>query len=126
MADSPDNTRATSPAAAGPAGPGFEIKLGAYYLLALLAQSAAHAMPGTVTVKVAFQRAREGFPLDDLVVHAERADDNAATLQIQAKRTITFAPKDPVFKEVAVQIAKAMQEPGFWDGDNQIAVATSR
>ena len=118
--------QATSPAAAGPAGSGFEVKLGAYYLLALLAQSAPHAMPGTVAIKVAFQRAREGFPLDDLVVHAERADDNAATLQIQAKRTITFAPKDPVFKEVVVQIAKAIQEPGFWDGDNQVAVATPR
>jgi len=31
---------ATSPAAAGPAGPGFETKLCAYYLLGLLAQSA--------------------------------------------------------------------------------------
>src|SRR5262249_12949806 len=107
MTDLPDNRQATSPAAAGPAGPAFEVKLGAYYLLALLGQSAPHAMPGTVAIKVAFQRAREGFPLDDLIVHAERADGNAATLQIQAKRTITFAPKDAVFKEVIAQIAKA-------------------
>ena len=121
-----DNGRTTSPAAAGPAGTGFEVKLGAYYLLALLAQSAPHAIPGAVTVKVAFQRAREGFPLDDIIVHAERADGNPATLQIQAKRTITFAPKDPVFKEVVAQIAEAIEVTGFWDGDNQLAVATPR
>jgi hypothetical protein len=128
MDDSRSHTdaRATSPAAAGPTGPGFEVKVGAYYLLALLAQASPHALPGTVTTRIAFQRAREGFPLDDVVVHVDLADGSRATLQVQAKRTITFAPQDSVFKDVVAQIAKAIEEPGFWDGRNEIAVATPR
>ena len=122
----PPSGPAASPAAAGPAGAGFEAKLGAYYLLDLLAQSAPHALPGTVAVKVAFQRASEGFPLDDLVVHADEADGARATLQVQAKRTITFAPQDTVFKDVVAQIARAIQEPGFWEKRNELAVAAPR
>jgi hypothetical protein len=83
-------------------------------------------LPGTVTTKVSFQRAREGFPLDDVVVHAELGDGRRASLQVQAKRTITFAPQDTVFKDVIAQVAKAIQEPGFWDAPNELAVATPR
>jgi hypothetical protein len=126
MSDIPSEPLATSPAAAGPAGPNFEGKIGAYFLLGLLAQSAPVALAGTTIVKVAFQRASEGFPLDDTIAHAEHADGKAATLQIQAKRTITFAPQDTVFKDVVAQVAKAIQEPGFWEGQNELAVATPR
>jgi hypothetical protein len=126
MDATPSDSPVTSPAAAGPAGAGFEVKLGGYYLLSLLAKSAPHALPGTVAVKIAFQRASEGFPLDDVVVHADDTDGNRATLQLQAKRTITFAPQDQVFKDVVAQIAKAVEESGFWDKRNELAVATPR
>jgi hypothetical protein len=68
----------------------------------------------------------DGFPLDDIVVHAhENTTGNAATLQIQVKRSIQFSPGDAVFKKVVGQIAKAIAEPDFWTGRNELAIATA-
>ena len=93
----------------------------------MLAHAEPRGLPGTTIDRIALQRADDGFPLDDVIIHAhEGTTGRLATLQIQVKRSIAFSPSDDVFKKVAGQIAKAIEEPGFWSGRNELAIATSR
>ena len=117
---------ATSPASSGPAGSHFEGQVGASYLLSMLVGAEPRGLPGTVIDRVAFQRAMEGYPLDDVIVRAHDASGEAATLEIQVKRDMTFAPKDKVFEKVVGQIAKASGMPGFWNGRHDLGIAISR
>jgi hypothetical protein len=83
-------------------------------------------LPGTVVDSVEFQRASEGHPLDDVIVHSHDLLGNAATLEVQVKRSIGFSPSDDVFKSVVAQIVEAARKPGFWDSKHELAVATAR
>src|SRR5690242_17618091 len=94
-----------SPAASGPAGAHFEGQVGAYYLLSLLAGAEPRGLPSTIIDRVEFQRAPEGRPLDDIVVHAHDLVGQSAVLEIQVKRGITFTASDDEFKSVVKQIA---------------------
>ena len=118
--------KATSPASSGPAGSLFEAQVGASYLLAMLVGGEPRGLPGTVIDTVELQRAGEGFPLDDVIVHAHDTSGNAATLEIQVKRSITFAPSDDVFKSMVAQMVEAARKPDFWASKHELAVATAR
>ena len=96
-----DSQKRASPiSATGPSGAEFEVKVGASYLLSMLADAPARGMPGTTIEKISFQQGDDGYPMDDVVVATKNADGETGTLEIQAKRSITFAPKDSVFKKV--------------------------
>ena len=118
-------SRAQSPASSGPAGPHFEGQVAAHYLLSLLADAAPRGLPGTNINRIEFQRASEDFPLDDIIVHAHDSVGDSV-LEIQVKRTISFAPSDPVFRSVVHQIAKSSQKPEFRAGRYHLAIATAR
>ncbi|KQW61030.1 hypothetical protein ASD02_23125 [Ensifer sp. Root1252] len=47
-------------------------------------------------------------------------------LEVQVKRTITFAPADPVFKDVVEQLGRAFRDLDLSNLDHQFAVATER
>lgn len=115
----------SSPLSTGPAGPHFEAKVGAHYLLSMLVEAPARGLPGTTIDRVEMQRAPQSMHLDDVIVRAHDRTGKAAILEIQVKRTITFAPKDPIFKEVVEQIARAVAEPDFWTTNHQLGIATS-
>ncbi|MGE3647652.1 MAG: hypothetical protein AB7G10_04900 [Reyranellaceae bacterium] len=116
----------SSPAATGPAGARFEGQVGAHYLLTMLAHAEPRGLPGTTIDRISFQRGNDGFPLDDVVVHAhENATGCAVTLQVQVKRSIQFSPSDAIFKKVVGQIAKAIAAADFWAGRNELAIATA-
>lgn len=117
---------ATSPAASGPAGPHFEGQVGAHYLLSMLTGSEPRGLPGTIIDRVEFQRAAEGRPLDDVIVHAHDPRGQAAVLEVQVKRAISFAPSDAVFRKVVEQIVEASRRPGFWDIRYELAIATAK
>ncbi|RXT52934.1 hypothetical protein B6S44_19535 [Bosea sp. Tri-44] len=102
--DNEEEERGSSPAARGGAGVYIEGELGAFYLLAMLARSEPRGLKNTRIERVRFQGVELGYALDDLIVHASNAAGESL-LEIQSKRTITFAPKDPVFREVCAQIA---------------------
>lgn len=119
-------SQATNPASSGPAGSHFEGQVGASYLLSMLVGAEPRGLPGAVIDRVAFQKAAEGFPLDDVIVHAHDASGNAATLEVQVKRDMTFAPKDEVFQKVAGQIAMACGTADFWNGQHELGIAISR
>ena len=114
------------PAAAGPAGAEFEVKVGSSYLLSMLAGSPARGMLGSTIENVSFQQGDDGCPMDDIIVTAKNSSGVLAKLEIQAKRSITFAPKDTIFKKVMSQVVKSIKEDGFWKRDVQLAVATSQ
>lgn len=118
--------RAVSPTSTGPAGSHFEAQVGASYLLALLTGAEPRGLPGTSIDQVELQRAAEGRPLDDVIVHAHDVCGNRATLEIQVKREVTFAPSDEVFRDVVHQIAAAARRPDFWSSRYELAIATAK
>jgi hypothetical protein len=104
---------ASSPSATGPAGSLFEAQVGAHYLLSLLIDSEPSGLPATRVDRVAMQRAAEGNPLDDVIVFAHDSQGSPAILEIQVKRSITFAPADPIFRSVVDQVAAALASRSF-------------
>ena len=104
---------ASSPASSGPAGARFEAQVGAYYLLTLLIGAEPCGLPGTRIERVEFQRAPEGYPLDDIVIHARDGDGSNAILEVQAKRSLRFTKSDQAFRGVVAQIAHASRQADF-------------
>jgi hypothetical protein len=100
--------------------------VGAHYLLTMLVDAEPRGLAGTIVDRVEFQRAAEGRPLDDVIVHAHDAFGRPAVLEVQVKRELTFAPADPVFREVVGQVAKASQREDFWTIRYKLAVATAK
>jgi hypothetical protein len=94
----------TSPASSGPAGSRFEGQVAGSYLLSMLLDVDARGLPGCRIHTIQFQRADEGNPLDDVILQAHDKAGNAATLEVQVERSITFAPTDAIFRKVAGQI----------------------
>jgi hypothetical protein len=114
----------SSPVGRGGAGTYIEGELGAYYLLQMLAGSEARGLPDARIERVQFQGANEGYALDDLIVHGA-SDKGSPLLEIQSKRTITFAPKDSIFQSVCDQITRSA--PNGQPGERHLfAVATQR
>ena len=122
----PAESRSRSPSSSGPAGSLFEGQVGAHYLLTMLAEADPRGMPGVLIEQIEFQRAGEGHPLDDIVVHGITKDGQASLLEIQVKRTITFSPSDSAFKTVVEQLARAVPTLDFSVKHHQFAVATER
>lgn len=116
----------TSPSASGPAGALFEAQVAAHYLLTMLAEADARGQPGVLIDRIELQRASEGHPLDDVIVQGTTRAGDAAVLEIQVKRTISFSPGDAVFKSVVEQLAEAFQKLDRTQLRHQFAVATER
>ena len=119
-------SQGVSPASTGPAGSHFEAQVGASYLLALLTGGEPRGLPGMVIDQVELQRASEGRPLDDVIVHAHDGSGTMAVLEIQVKREIAFSPADELFRDVVRQIAQAAGRPDFWTSRYELAVATAK
>jgi hypothetical protein len=100
--------------------------VGAHYLLTMLVGAEPRGLPGAIIDRVEFQRAAEGRPLDDVIVRAHDTLGRPGVLEVQVKRTLTFAPEDPIFREVVGQIAKAIQREDFWAIRYELAVATAK
>ncbi|MEN3312812.1 MAG: hypothetical protein V7645_2141 [Actinomycetota bacterium] len=117
---------ATSPASSGPAGSHFEGQVGAHYLLSMLTGAEPRGLPGITIDRIELQRGAEGSPLDDVVLRGHNSRGEPAILEIQVKRSISFAPSDPVFRSVVAQIANASRKPEFWSSRYELAIATAR
>ncbi|MBB4615377.1 AAA family ATPase [Novosphingobium taihuense] len=119
-----DESGGSSPVGRGGAGTYIEGELGAYYLLQMLAGSEARGLPDALIERVQFQGMDEGYALDDLIVHAV-SKNGSSILEIQSKRTATFAPKDPIFISVCDQIARSAPDSPPTDR-HLLAVAIQR
>ncbi len=69
--------------------------------------------------------AAKSRPLDDVIVHAHDPRGQAAALEVQVERAISFAPGDAVFRKVVEQIVEASRRPGFRDSRYELAIATA-
>lgn len=122
-----DSTSGTSTLASGPAGTHFEAQVGASYLLAMLSGAPPRGLPGATIDRVSLQQANAGRPLDDVVIHAhDNVSGKPAVLEVQVKRSITFAAADPVFRKVVSQIVKASLRPDFLTQRYELAIATTK
>jgi hypothetical protein len=92
----------------------------------MLTGSEPRGLPGTTIDCIEFQRAAEGRSLDDVIVHVHDAYSDSAVIEIQVKRSISFAPRDPVFRAVVGQIVKASSRSDFCTGRYELAIATAR
>ncbi len=115
-----------APAATGGAGPQFEARVGAFYVLPLLAGGEPRGLPGATVRSVAFQQRVADHPLDDVVVKAINRDGSPATLEIQVKRSLTFTASDMEFRDVVGQIWEAAQKPDFATSRYELAAAIAR
>ena len=122
----PTSRQVAPPAATGNAGPQFEGKVGAFYLLTLLSGSEPRGLPGATIRTVEFQQRGSGRPLDDVIIQAVNADGSAAILEIQAKRTLTFTTSDAEFTGVVAEMWEAAQKPEFEVSRYELAVAIAR
>jgi energy-coupling factor transporter ATP-binding protein EcfA2 len=122
----PNPPQVAPPAATGNAGPQFEAKVGAFYLLSLLSGSEPRGLPGATIRRVEFQQRGSGRPLDDVVVQATNANGSEAVLEIQAKRTLNFTASDAEFKDVVARMWEAAQKPEFATSRYELAVAIAR
>ncbi|MFM7344503.1 MAG: hypothetical protein ACKO1J_03920 [Tagaea sp.] len=119
--------KATAPSATGPAGSLFEAKVAVYYMLTMIQEGEPRGLPGTKIDRIALQQAAGGYPLDDIIIHAHDQRGIPATMEIQVKRSITFAPRDREFGEVVrKQIAPAISKPEFSSERYELAVATNQ
>lgn len=116
----------TSPASTGGSGALFEGQVGAAYLLSMLLEVDAWGLPNCRIESIRLQRGQEGYPLDDIVVQGQDSSGKAATLEIQVKRSITFAPSDEVFQDVVKQVKAAVVGSSFWENNHHLAVAIAR
>lgn len=110
----------SSPVGRGGSGTYIEGELGAYYLLQMLAGSDARGLPVARIDRVQFQGETDGYALDDLIVHGV-SDKGTSILEIQSKRTATFAPKDPIFVSICKQIVGS--DPAQKSTDRHIMAA---
>lgn len=58
-----------SPASTGPAGPLFEGKVAAHYLLTMFCEAEPRGLPGSLVSVVKFQAGGAGHPLNDTIVN---------------------------------------------------------
>lgn len=121
-----DQTTVSPPSATGPAGALLEGKAGGFYLLSLLANGEPRGLPGATIEKVSFQQAADGYPLDDIVVHARNADGTPAILEIQSKRKLTFTASDEAFQDVVRQMWEVSKKEEFRTTRYELAVAISK
>lgn len=121
-----DRPTASSPSATGPAGALLEGHVGAQYLLPLLTGGEARGLPGVVVTRVAFQRGALGHPMDDVIITGVDAQGRPATLEVQAKRSLTFTSSDAAFADVVALACQATATPTFQAAHHQLAVAIAR
>lgn len=121
---SEEEEHGSNPASRSAAGAYIEGELGAFYMLTMLAGIDARGMPGARIARVRFQGVEHGFELDDIIIEGVSPVGDTL-LEIQSKRTITFAPKDPLFREIAGQIART-KSGSVPQNRHFLAVATQR
>ncbi len=119
-------SNSTSSTSTGPAGSYFEGQVGASYLISLLVGAEPRGLPGTMIDLVAFQRAAEGHPLDDVIVYAHDVQGKPAVLEVQVKKGLTFAPGDKIFRDVVGQVVEASRKPNFLNTRYELGIAISR
>ncbi len=113
---------AASPYATGGGGVDLETEVVSYYLAAAVTRSISRGLPDAVVGSVTVQAAAQGEPLDDLVIHGERADGHAK-LSIQVRRKVSLTQGDAEFADIVRRVWQTLSAPEFHDGVDAAGVA---
>jgi hypothetical protein len=107
-----------SPELAGGAGFTFEDSVGAFYLVALLAEGYAPGVANRIVSRVAFQQRNFGEPLDDLIVDFRDNTNQEARLSLQVKSglVVSDAESNTDFREVIRDCWLTYRKVGFREG----------
>jgi hypothetical protein len=90
----------SNPFSTGGGGDQFEKSVGAYYLVALLAEDIPRGLRRGITKRVRFQQRYTGTILDDVVVTSEDANGQEFQLEIQIKHDLSFNRTNQLFRRV--------------------------
>lgn len=114
----------TSPELTGGAGFTFEDAVSGYYLAALLAQQGARGLERAIVAQVSVQRAALGQPMDDIIIDGEDAA-GAVRLSVQVKRSFRIAatPDNTDFFDIVARAQATLDQAGFREGRDRVAVA---
>lgn len=100
----------SSPLATGGAGVIFEYQVAAILMSRLVRHAAVPLGVHGPLVRVAYQQAGEGYPLDDLVAWTEAGQaDRAPSVQVQVKRRVSVTAGDPEFGKVISAAVRACE-----------------
>jgi len=111
-----------SPISTGGAGTHLESRVAAYYLAMLLSGGESRGLPSHARVaRIGLQRAFEGNPLDDVIIHADVASGQV-TLSLQVKRTLIFGD-NKLFHEVMGECWGTFNMDSFCNGSDRVGVA---
>lgn len=107
--------KGTSPELTGGQGFSFEDAVSSVYAAALLGETTAPGLPGRVVRHVSVQQGPFGYPLDDLVVRAEGADQVSITFSAQVKRklVISAANTNTDFRETIERAYETLSHAEF-------------
>lgn len=117
----------TSPELTGGAGFTYEDAVTAQYLVAMVGDTTAAALGGSVVQRVAQQQADFGEPLDDVIVDAASlADGTVMRLSLQVKRSLTIsgAETNTDFRDVIQHSWQTLQKPDFREHIDRVGVVT--
>ena len=112
-----------SPYSTGGGGTHFEARVAATYLAAALCEAPARGLPGWSAHEIRAQRAKDGDPLDDLVVTGTLANGQASKLSLQVKTDIAFSSSNADWQAVVAAAWDTCAAPGFDVGCHRIGVA---
>lgn len=111
MADK--SSKALSTELTGGAGFTYEDRCIATYLVSMACEAGNAGGQGIVT-KVAVQQAKNGYPLDDLVVHFQNGSISGVTsFQVKTKLTISAAPTNSDFRSTITQALETLRSENF-------------
>ena len=111
----------------GGAGTHYESRVAAYFIGAVLCQTAARGLPqGMVAIKVEFQRGFEGdsSALDDVILEGT-SGTSKSRLSLQVKRELTFGDNE-LFKEVMGDCWKTFSSSEFTKERDRFGVAIGK
>jgi len=124
MAADSERNRSRSTELTGGEGFTYEDTVVAYYLAALLHESAAAHTNGKV-VRVAVQQASQGEPLDDLIADAQ-GSVGPSRLSLQVKRHVTISKSNNDFREIISGALRTRAKPEFRVGLDQYGFIARR
>jgi len=110
---------------AGGEGFTYEGLTAAFYMVALLAETGAPGMSGSVVRRVAVQQRDFGEPLDDVIVDFRGVPGDAARLSLQVKRSLTIsdASSNKDFRDIIRDSWATLHKPDFREHLDRYGVA---
>lgn len=105
----------SNPFSTGGGGDQFEKSVGAFYLVALLAEDMPRGLNRGITKHVKFQQRYNNIIVDDIVVTSETTSGREFKLALQVKHDLTFTKANDLFRRVMGDCWEAFTQNKEWN-----------